>query len=190
MQIHDLQQKQIQFNGKTYPVNLSFDAILNAADILQDDSYTEMDRVDIAAWLLTAARLKRKEKAAFVAAVFALLEKKERPGKKCMDFKQDAGRIRAAFRQAYGIDLAESIGRLSWQEFVDLLGAVPADTRLAEYVRIRTMPVPVRTKHNGEAVSAILKAKAECALKVGTECGTQEGLTKMFDALASVAERR
>ena len=190
MQIHDLQQKQMRFNGKMYPVNLSFDAVLNAADILQDDSYTEMDRADIAAWFLTPAHLKRKEKAAFVAAVFALFEKKEKPGKKRMDFEQDSGRIRAAFMQAYGISLADSIGRLSWQEFAELLGAVPADTRLAEYVRIRTMPVPARTKYNGEAVSAILKAKAECALKAGTESGTQEGLSKMFDALASVAERR
>ena len=190
MQIHDLQQKHIHFNGKAYPVNLSFDAVLNAADVLQDDSYTEMDRADIAAWFLTPARLKSKEKAAFVAAVFALFTKAEKPGKKCMDFQQDAGRIRAAFMQAYGINLADSIGLLSWQEFVDLLGAVPADTRLAEYVRIRTMPVPARTKYNGEAVSAILKAKAECALKVGAEGGTQEGLSKMFDALASVAERR
>lgn len=190
MQIHELQQKEMVFNGKVYPVNLSFDAVLNAADALQDESMTEMDRADIAAWFLTPAHLSKKEKVAFVSAVFSSFKTKNSPEKKCMDFDQDAGRIRAAFRQAYGIDLAESVGRLSWPEFVDLLGAIPADTRLAEYIRIRTMPVPARTKYNGETISEILKAKAECALKTGTENDAQQGFSKMFDAMKSIAERR
>lgn len=190
MQINDPQKKEIEFHGKMLPVNLSFDAVLNAASILQDESMTEMDRADIAAWFLTPAWLKKEEKAVFVETVFSGFAQNEKYGEKCIDFDQDAGRIRAAFRQAYGIDLADSIGRLSWQEFVDLLGAVPSDTRLAEYIRIRTMPIPARTKCNGEAISAILKAKSECAIKTNTNENVQESFYRMFDALASVAERR
>ena len=83
---------------------------------------------------------------------------------KVTDFEQDAGLIRAAFRQSYGIDLYKE--KLHWVAFVELLNAIPEGSRYSEVVGIRVRPLPAPTKYNAEERSWLMKAKADYALRM------------------------
>ena len=93
-------------------------------------------------------------------------------GQKVTDFVQDAGLIRAAFMQSYGIDLYHD--RLHWIAFRELIGALPDGSRYREIVGIRARPIPAPTKWNGEERSWLMKAKAEVALRIGDDEERQE----------------
>lgn len=65
------------------------------------------------------------------------------------DLEEDAARIRTSFRQAYGIEWDEVRGRISFAEFVALVGGCPQDTPLGAAIHYRnpaTKPKP--TKYN------------------------------------------
>jgi hypothetical protein len=81
---------------------------------------------------------------------------------KVTDFDQDADMIRAAFRQAYGIDLFRA--KLHWQEFTELLNNLPDGTRYANIIDIRAKPLPEATKWNGKQRQALIEAKMKFAL--------------------------
>lgn len=49
----------------------------------------------------------------------------------------DATYIYTGFRQAYGIDLHQELGKLHWQEFQALLRDLPENTMFGEIVKIR-----------------------------------------------------
>jgi hypothetical protein len=104
-----------------------------------------------------------------LAAVRALLFEKppKADAKKVTDFVQDAGLIRAAFRQEYGIDLYRE--KLHWIEFRELLNAIPEGNRYSEVIGIRVRPIPSPTKWNGEERAWLIKAKADVALDMSEE---------------------
>ena len=56
---------------------------------------------------------------------------------KLLDLEQDAGDIYASFRMAYGINLFEEQGRLTWKEFSALLNGLPDNTPVAKLIQIR-----------------------------------------------------
>ena len=96
-------------------------------------------------------------------AVKALLfHKKAADGPRITDFEQDAGLIRAAFWQAYRIDLYRD--RLHYLQFVELLSAIPEGTRYSYVVGIRARPMPAPTKYNAEERAWLMKATADVAL--------------------------
>ena len=69
------------------------------------------------------------------------------------DLEEDAARIRASFRQAYGIDWDEERGRISFAEFIALVGGCPEDTPLGRAIHYRTRSTrPKPTKHNRREV--------------------------------------
>ena len=98
--------------------------------------------------------------------------------------------IRAAFRQAYGIDLYRD--RLHWIEFRELLNAIPEGSRYSEVVGIRARPMPPATKWNAEERSWLLKAKADVALHLTDEEQAKkysEDVGKVFSALFGMIQR-
>lgn len=54
------------------------------------------------------------------------------------DFEKDAGRIYAAFLQAYGMSLT-TVPFLHWWEFLALLEGLPEDTAMSQVMQWRTM---------------------------------------------------
>lgn len=69
------------------------------------------------------------------------------------DMDEDADRIRTSFRQAYGLDWDEARGRISFAEFVALVGGCPYETPLGRAIYYRTPSTrPKRTKHNRKEV--------------------------------------
>ena len=108
----------------------------------------------------------------------------ENKHEKITDFKQDAPLIRAAFYQAYGIDLYRE--KIHWIKFTELLNSIPSDTRYAEVLSLRARPVPKPTKWNMEERASIIRAKAAVALEMSEEQRKEqyaEGVKNAFAGL-------
>ena len=82
--------------------------------------------------------------------------------KRLTSYEQDAGLIRTAFRQVYGIDLFRA--KLHWFEFQELLQNLPEGNRFEETVGIRARPMPTPTKYNQKEREWLMKAKQSVAL--------------------------
>ena len=105
-------------------------------------------------------------------------------GKRITSFEQDAGLIRAAFRQVYGIDLWRD--KLHWLEFSELLQGIPEGNRYAETIGIRVREMPQPTKWNAKEREWLAKAKASVALKRSEkeiEEDYQNSVKAVFDAI-------
>ena len=97
--------------------------------------------------------------------------------------------IRAAFRQAYGIDLYRD--RVHWMEFQALLAALPEGSRYSEVLGIRAREMPPATKYNQAEREWLAKAKAACALEMSDderERAYAEGVKSVFAGLLAWAE--
>lgn len=111
-------------------------------------------------------------------------------GKRITSFEQDAGLIRAAFRQVYGIDLWRD--RLHWFEFSELLQGIPEGNRYAETIGIRVREMPEPTKWNAKERAWLMEAKARVAIKRTDEeiaNDYQRDVKNVFDALLPFARK-
>ena len=150
------------YKGKRYRLRPAFDRVLEAVAVFGDESLFPDDRLRYALRLLVRGRCPL-DPGLFEAAIAALSwsdVRKDEAGERVLDFKQDSAYIYAAFRQAFGIDLFKERGKMHYAEFLALLQALPADTRLSQIVQIRSKPIPKATKHNSEEIQNLLKAKA------------------------------
>lgn len=180
----------IEYKGRQYRLRLSFDRVLAALDVLEDDSVPPDVRKEAAVALLVKGR--RKPDGGVIEAIFEMLseEKKSHAAPKTMDLSQDAAYIYAGFRQAYGIDLLRERGKLHWTQFSALLRSLPDDTRMMQIVSIRTRPIPKPTKYNADERAALMKAKQEYALRgSGKAADCAESAGRLFDALSAIAKR-
>lgn len=167
--LYERQRSSVYIGRLRIRVKLDFWRVLLAMDIFDSDKITLDDKVMSASslfcwwsWLLPF-----RSRAAIVSAVFAQLFPGGAGGSgepPVMDFRQDAGAIRAAFLQAYGIALDGA--RLHYLDFVELLQNLPENTAFAKIVEIRQRPLPKPTKHNGEEIKALQRAKAAVALEI------------------------
>ena len=161
MKLQDRLPDGVTVDGKFYKMDFNFRNVLRMIDILDDDTLTPEARAYNAIHCLC----KRPKNALKVLeAVKGLLFKapRKKGGQRITDWVQDAGLIRAAFRQAYGIDLYRD--DLHWIEFTELLNAIPEGNRYSEIVGIRARPMPEPTKWNQKEREWLLQAKADYAL--------------------------
>ena len=161
MKLQDRLPDGVTVDGKFYKLDFSFRNVLRMIDILDDDTLMPESRAYNALHCLC----KRPKNALKVLeAVKGLLFKapRKKGGQRVTDWVQDAGLIRAAFRQAYGIDLYRD--DLHWIEFTELLNAIPEGNRYSEIVGIRARPMPEPTKWNQKEREWLLQAKADYAL--------------------------
>ena len=110
-------------------------------------------------------------------------------GKRVTSFEQDAGLIRAAFLQVYGINLWRD--RLHWFEFTELLQGIPEGNRYAETIGIRVREMPEPTKWNAKERQWLARAKASVALKLTEkemEADYQRDVKNVFNAILSYAK--
>ena len=97
----------VTIHGKRYRVRPSFDRVLEAYEVLQQD-WTDGEKIDYITWLLYKDKPKDKVEAvqAFFAQIVGISDGEE-PKKKVFDFTKDAPYIYSAFLQSYGINLYE-----------------------------------------------------------------------------------
>lgn len=189
MKLYDPLPDSITWQGRTIKLNLSFDRVLDALDMVQDERFLDDEKT---AYCLDGFCIdKHPQDIALLEAIFQLLmpdNKKPQKTEKTMDFTQDRALIIAAFRQAYGIDLVAERGRMHWQTFADLLKGLPSNTRLAEVMDIRAKPMPKPTKYNAEERARLAKLKADFKLEkteAEKQAALQRGLRQMSVALLS-----
>lgn len=162
MRLQDNLPKGVTVNGRFYRMDFDFRNVLRMIEILdREDLMPEAKAYNALKCLTNRPRNVFR----VLEAVKGLLFKAPRKtGKKVTDFEQDAGLIRAAFRQAYGIDLYRD--KLHWIEFTELLNAIPEGNRYSEVVGIRVRPMPAATKWNQKEREWLAKAKADVALEM------------------------
>ena len=164
MKLQDSLPDSVIVNGKRIRVNLEFRNVLRMMETIE-----RADLMPEAREYLAVRCICRHPRPGVLEAVKNLLfnHRRTNDGKKVTSFEQDAGLIRAAFRQTYGIDLYRE--KLHWIEFAELMQGIPEGTRYAETVGIRAREMPSPTKYNAKEREWLAKAKAAVALDVPEE---------------------
>ena len=180
MRLQDRLPDGVMVDGTFYKMDFDFRNVFRMLDVLDEENMLPEAKAYKA--LKCLCKRPRNVCKTLQAVKEVLFTAPRKAGEKITDFVQDAGLIRAAFRQAYGIDLYRE--KLHWIEFTELLSAIPEGSRYTEVLGIRARPVPVPTKYNQEQRASLIKAKADVALKM-TE---KEQATKYQRDVAKVAE--
>ena len=186
MRLQDNLPDGVTVDGKFYKLDFDFRNVLRMMEELDRDDLMPEARYYNA---LKCLSKRPKNAQRVLEAVKGLLfqEKPKKDAQKVTDFVQDAGMIRAAFRQAYGIDLYRE--KLHWIEFSELLNAIPEGSRYAEVVGIRARPMPAATKWNAEERRWLMKAKADVALHLSEKEQAkryEEDVGKIFSGLMNI----
>lgn len=161
MRLQDRLPDGVTVDGKFYKLDFDFRNVLCMIEELGRDDIIPEARSWRAVHCLTK-HPKNVDKVLDAVQKLLFDEPPKKDAQKVTDFEQDAGLIRAAFRQSYGIDLYRE--RLHWIEFTELLNAIPEGSRFSEVVGIRARPLPSPTKWNAEEREWLMKAKANVAL--------------------------
>lgn len=155
-------------------------------DVLQRDFLTPEARTYLA---LKCVMRPPKNAAEVFRAVYGLLFETEEKdaGTRITSFDQDAGLIRSAFRQAYGIDLFRE--RMHWLEFLELAQNLPEGTRYQEVLGIRAREIPPPTKYNQKEREWLIRAKESVAIRLTEEEQARKyerDVGKIFSGLMSM----
>ena len=188
MKLQDRLPQGVEVDGKFYKMDFDFRNVFRMIEILDRDDMLPEAKAYKALCCL-CKRPKNAEKV--LGAVKALLFKapRKKGGQRVTDFIQDAGLIRAAFRQAYGIDLYRD--RLHWIEFTERMNALPEGSRYAEVVGIRARPMPEPTQWNKKEREWLMQAKADVALELSEDEIAEEykrGVANLAALLKSMAK--
>jgi hypothetical protein len=186
MKLQDTLPNGVTVDGRFYKLDFDFRNVLRMMDELDRDDVMPEARAYNALKCLTN-RPKNVQKVLEAVKGLLFQEKPKKDAQKVTDFVQDAGMIRAAFRQAYGIDLYRD--RLHWIEFSELLNAIPEGSRYAEVVGIRVRPMPAPTRWNAQEREWLLKAKADVAIHLSEKEQAkkyQEDVAKVFSGLMGI----
>ena len=164
MKLHERLPDAVTVDGKRYRVDLDFRNVLRMIDALGREDMLPVAREYVA--LKCVMKRPPRNTGAAIAALREMLFPggKKQSGEKMTDFVQDADLIRAAFLQAYGINLYRD--RLHWLEFTGLLACLPTGSRYADILSIRARPMPKPTKYNGEERKWLAEAKAKFAVRL------------------------
>lgn len=163
MKLYEMLPDGVTVDGKFYKMDFSFRNVFRMMEVLdRDDLLPEAKEYNALRCLCKKPRnvhdvLTEVKKVLFPAP-------RKAGGPKITDFAQDAGLIRAAFRQAYGIDLYRE--NLHWIEFIELLNHIPEGSRYAEIVGIRARPIPAPNKWNQKEREWLIKAKHDVAIEM------------------------
>lgn len=163
MKLYEMLPDGVTVDGKFYKMDFSFRNVFLMIDVLdRDDLLPEAKEYNALRCLCKKPRNIHKVLAEVKRVLFPATRKTD--GQKITDFAQDAGLIRAAFRQAYGIDLYRD--NLHWIEFTELLNAIPEGSRYAEIVGIRARPIPAPNKWNQKEREWLIRAKQDVAIEM------------------------
>lgn len=172
MKLTDRFADEVEFQGHTFELNLSFDNVLRTSELIQSDSFDEYEKIEILYGMLVKNAyefdLSLEDVAEFIGFLFDNViysKNSEGSGKSYFDFDQDAGFIYASFLQDYKMDLFEMQGKLHWHKFLALLDGLSDDTKFKEVVAIRAQKIPAPTKYNHEERKRIIELKRVYRLK-------------------------
>lgn len=143
-------------------------------DITEDERLAECERFDCMAMAVLPRYTgtdRRRDAARALWEAFGIdalgEHREESAGRPCIDWHQDAGRVRSSLRMAYGIDWDAEAADMPFRDLCDLLSGLTegtGETPFQQAVYYRTARPPRRTKYNNEAVDAFEAAREHYAL--------------------------
>lgn len=163
MKLYEEYPSFIVYNEKKYYLNLVTKNVLLACDALEDDVLSDYCKISLALKLLVKS--KHPVDSNLLGAIFDIIFPKKEKTEPAIDLEMDSGLIVAAFWQSYGIEIKKEINNMHFCEFMDLLGGIPKETRLAERIDLRLTPIPKPNKYNAEYRSKLIEAKQKVAIK-------------------------
>lgn len=158
MRLNDPLYDSFEFDGVVYPLDLSFNKVLDTFDCLRDDVLSDLDKAQSCVGIVTG---NFDIEFPLVVDLWVHIRKnfidsqeddgiqydiKGNPMPKVennettprlIDLEKDAEYIYASFQQAYGISLLKVQNQLSWPEFKALLNALPDSTIMQQIAQIR-----------------------------------------------------
>lgn len=179
--LHEELPTSIVINKKEYKLDMSFDNILKMYNMLEDMSFSDIEKIDLGIRILflEIPKVSDDELIQIWKYTFETLfnydsEKPEvdikgnpmpaNKVKKYMDIEQDAKYIYTSFLQDYNIDLYDQQGKLHWYKFKALLDGLSENTRLQQVIKIRQSEMP-RGKGSEKARKAWKQAQDHYRLK-------------------------
>ena len=119
MRLYDRLPEGVTVDGKFYKCDFDFRNVLKMLDVMQREDILPDARDTLCLKCVLSHRKPPKNASAVYKAVCDILFEKtpETGGKRLTSFEQDAGLIRAAFKQVYQIDLFRD--NLTWFEFTE-----------------------------------------------------------------------
>lgn len=176
----------VTVDGRFYRLDFDFRNVLRMMEVMGNDDLMPQARDYLALKCLTK-RPRNVDRV--LQAVKDTLFESNAPaqGERLTSFEQDAGLIRAAFRQVYQIDLFRD--KLHWLEFRELLQNLPDGNRYEEVLGIRARPLPAATKYNAKEREWLIKAKQSCALHMSEAEAAKkydEDVSRIFAGLMSM----
>ena len=189
MKLQDRLPDGIMVDGKFYKMDFDFRNVLKMIEVL--DTGDMMPEAKAYKALKCVTKRPQNVFKVLEGVKGLLFTAPRKTGQKVTDFEQDAGLIRAAFRQAYGIDLYRD--RLHWIEFTELLSAIPEGSRYSEVIGIRARPVPAATKWNQKEREWLIRAKRDVALETSEDerqANLQSDISNIASVLMSMAKKK
>lgn len=175
-------------DGRKVRVNLEFRNVLRMMEIMQDDYLMQDARMYKAAKCVVRGRIRQPERIMNELRKLLFPKARHESGKRLTSYEQDAGFIRAAFRQVYGIDLWRE--KLHWLEFRELLDGLTEGNKYTEIIGIRARDIPAPTKYNRKEIEWLMEAKRAYALEMTEEerMGQYDrDVKKIFSVLSCLA---
>ena len=186
--------QSIAYQGREYPIDLSYDNVLRFYQLLDDVGFDEGEKIIAAFHIFFDDEV--PDDPEFLMNVFQLLGEyvsaspyggdtvdlqDNKAPIRYFSFQQDAPAIYASFMDQYGIDLIEEQGKLHWDKFKALLDGLGPDTQFRRIVAIRQ-----RTTDGleGEELAALMEQQQYYRLTDGASVDAQTQRTDaMLDAL-------
>lgn len=200
MRLTDSFDDTLQYGDVTFHLNLAFDRVLKAYEILENDIFDKVEKVHVL-WQLfvrnhDSVPVAFEHKNYFVREIFKQHLEKEQTSvesegdKPLFDLHKDAGYIYASFLYDYNMDLFEQQGELHWKKFLALINGLSDDSKFKEVVGIRGAKVPAPNKHNKEERDRIIKLKRIYALEgvARSNDDLEAEFTSVFEALKNSAK--
>lgn len=159
MKLYEKYPDSVTVGGKRIRLDLDFRNVLRMMDILAED-----DLMADARDYLAMKCICRHPRKGMKKEVMKLLFTEGADHERITDFDQDADMIRAAFLQAYRIDL--NTRKMHWFEFSGLLSCLPEGSMYTQVLSIRARPIPAADKYNAAEREWLMKAKALYAIRM------------------------
>lgn len=142
----------VVYQGKSYKLDFSFDNVIRFYELLDDDEFDDMEKVEMAIEMLFKNPNEIPNDQDFILKTIETFSNiiNESPYgiidndanstgnvTRYFSYTKDAGAIYASFMQQYHIDLEKERGKLHWDKFKALFDGLNEDTYIQRIIAIR-----------------------------------------------------
>lgn len=161
MRLNDRLLTTYEYEGIEYPIDFTFDNVLDMFDVLADEELSDYDKAKLNLMYLFDGEHLDPERATIAPEdaietwndifenYISIVDKEvadydlqgnpmpKKEMKKLINIEKDAEFIFSSFQQAYRINLFKEQGRMHWHEFQALLNGLPENTIFKRIIQIR-----------------------------------------------------